>query len=185
VLLLQGGVVPAATPKGDFEDVTCAQDASRPQDAICLQETKSTQGLPSNLGRKRHCPRCGAGFANAVQGHLTVNLSEQIANTPAQAEAAARTQVSDLLENIARDLTNAASDYGALGWQLAAILSEVDVPALTTPLTNHCIQTVAAAGKIARELQHAADEVRELAVSESVATTRRSAFVLVDGSGSI
>jgi hypothetical protein len=114
-----------------------------------------------------------------------VNLSEQIANTPAQAEAAARTQVSDLLENIARDLTNAASDYGALGWQLAAILSEVDVPALTTPLTNHCIQTVAAAGKIARELQHAADEVRELAVSESVATTRRSAFVLVDGSGSI
>ena len=88
-------------------------------------------------------------------------LIPKVANNAAQAEVAARMQVSDLLESLARDLTNAAGDYGALGWQLTAILSEVDVPALTTPLTNHCIQTVAAAGKIARELRRTADEVRD------------------------
>jgi hypothetical protein len=87
--------------------------------------------------------------------------SEQIANNPAQAEAAARTKVSDLLESLARDLTKAAADYGTVGWRLAAILSEVDVPVLATPLTDHCVKTVAAAGKIARELQRAADDVRE------------------------
>jgi hypothetical protein len=85
-------------------------------------------------------------------------LIPKVANNPAQAEVAARMQVSDLLESLARDLTNAAEDYGMAGWRVAAILSEVDVPVAS--LTDHCAHTVAATSDIARELQRVAGEVR-------------------------
>ena len=77
-----------------------------------------------------------------------------------EAEAAARSKVSDLLENIARDIAKTTADYDAVSKRLAAILSEVDVP-VDDSLTDHCAQTVAAAGEIARELQRVAGEVRD------------------------
>ena len=76
-----------------------------------------------------------------------------------EAEAAARAKVSDLLENIARDIAKTTADYDTVSKRLAAILSEVDVP--VTSLTDHCAHTVAAAGEIARELQRVAGEVRD------------------------
>ena len=76
-----------------------------------------------------------------------------------EAEAAARLKVSDLLENIARDIANTAADYDTESKRLAAILSEVDVPVAS--LTDHCGRIVAEAGEIARELQRVAGEMRD------------------------
>ena len=75
-----------------------------------------------------------------------------------EAEAVARAKVSDLLENVARDIANTTRDYDTVSKRLAAILSEVDEP---LALADHFARTVAAAAEIARELQRVAGEVRD------------------------